>query len=838
MTPERWQIIKDLLADARERPVAARRRWLEEVCNGDPELLGEVESFLAQEDRLEGFIEDPILPLSAEDPSAEGEDDEGGSDAKPGRRIGPYRLVRLLAEGGMGAVYLAEREEDFEQRVALKLVRPGLTRRELIRRFHDERQILARLEHPNIARLLDGGTTEDGAPYFAMELIQGVPIDRYCDQRELPLRQRVELFLAVCSALAVAHQSLVVHRDLKPSNILVDATGTPKLLDFGIALLLDAGDGEADGATSEPAGPRVMTPDYASPEQLRGEAITTASDVYSLALVLSKVLTGHLPTRSDPDGTVEELRAMHDDKTSPSSARAPTTQRFPAAVRTREKEVSEPAGRGRGRRREAEAPSRRLGGDLDAILSKALRPDPRERYPSVEQLGADLRRYLDGLPVLAREGTFLYLAGKFVQRHRFGVANAALVLLLAVGFTVALVRQLHETERSRDQAQSVSSFVIDLFQTAAPDRPAGEDPTVRDLVDLGRARLEGAFEDDPEVRATLSLKLGEVYSKLGDYDQARELLVESVELLRRQHAGAHPDLATALADLAAVHFHAGDLESAEALFRESLGMRRELGRSEDLIKPMNNLATILMERGEAGEAEAIYRETLALRRAAVAAAPDDVGARRNLAINLRSLATALQEQGDLDAAEPLLRESLALRQEIYGPDSPLVATVVLSLGRLEHARGHLAEAEELIARGLTTRVETLGDDHVHTALARRDLAALRLERGDAKGARELLERALETLSRVRGDDDPDTAEVESLLGAALAAEGRNEEAEGYLRRGHEVLEHRRGPEAAQTRAARRRLADFLRATGRTGEAETFTAQPTGAAASHRPTAPP
>lgn len=809
MTPERWQIIKDLLAAATDRPPAGRRPWLEEVCGGDPTLVQEVESFLAQEDRLEGFIEQPILPLTGE---GEEEESGGGAPGAGGRIIGPYRLVRLLAEGGMGAVYLAEREKDFEQRVALKLVRRGLTRHALVERFHYERQILAHLEHPNIARLLDGGTTEDGTPYFAMELIQGVPIDRYCDEQDLTVRQRLELFLPVCSALAAAHQSLVVHRDLKPSNILVDASGTPKLLDFGIATLLDPGDGDASETTSDVEGARVMTPRYASPEQLRGETITTASDVYSLGLVLHRVLTGELPIPAESDDPSEKLRAMYEADTLLPSVRVQATHKFgepredpgePSATEPREAAQPELD-------REAETLSRELRGDLDAILSKALRPEPHERYPSVEQLAADLRRYLDGLPVLARDGTLLYRAGKFLQRHRLGAANAVLVVLLAVGFTVALVRQLHETRRSRDQAQDVSSFVIDLFQTAAPDRPAGEDPTVRDLLDLGRAKLEGAFEDEPEVRATLLLKLGEVYSKLGDLEQARELLVESVDLLRRQHTETHPDLATALADLAVVHFHAGDLESAEDLLRESLEMRRDLGRSEDLIKPMNNLAAILMERGEFAEAEDIYRESLELRRAFLVESPDDVALRRNLAINLRSLATALFASGDLDGAEPLLRESLELRREIYGPDSPPVATVVLSLGRLEHARGRLAEAEELLARGLATRVETLGDGHVHTALARRDLAALRLDRGDRAGARELLERALETLREVRPAEDPDTAEAESLLGAALAADGPSAEAEAYLRRGLQVLERQHGPAARETVAARRRLAKFLR----------------------------
>ncbi|MCB1056150.1 MAG: serine/threonine protein kinase, partial [Acidobacteria bacterium] len=661
-------------------------------------------------------------------------------------------------EGGMGSVYEALRDEEFEQRVALKLVRRELGSSTGLRLFQAERQILARLEHPNIARLLDGGTAEDGAPYFVMELVEGRPIDRYCDDHRLTLRQRLELFLPVCAALSAAHQNLVVHRDLKPSNILVDVTGVPKLLDFGIAKLLEpAADGSLVTVTTRNL---ALTPRYASPEQLRGEAVGTTSDVYSLGVVLYQLLTGHLPCDVEQRDPVAAQVAICQEDPLPASAvidqrsegfgGETTTARTPESV-------------SRARGSDPKSLRRKLSGDLDAILAKALRKAPSQRYGSVEALAADLRRHLAGHPVSARAGTTTYRVGRFLRRHRFGTTNTLLLLLLAVGFTTALLRQLDETRRSRDQAVEISSFLVDLFESASPDRPGGPEPSVRDLLDAGRAKLDGALGQEPAVRAGLLLRLGEVYSRLGDYDTAGDLLAEALVLLRRLHPDGDHDQATALSDLAVVRYHTGDRDAAEALLRESVGLRRMLGEPDDLIKPMNNLAAILLERGELGEAETIYRETLEMRRRLAAAAPGDVTARGNLATGLRSLAAVLQTAGDLDAAEPLLAESLDLRTEIYGADSPMVATVLLSLGRLDEARGRLPAAQARFARALDIRRRKLGEDHLHTALARRDLAAVEVALGQTASARAHLEAAVATLIRLRPAEDPDRLEAEALL---------------------------------------------------------------------------
>lgn len=807
MTPERWRQIKGILDDATERPVAQRQQWLRQVCGDDVELLGEIESLLSYEDGLDGFIED--APLSQLVETTQTESSRDIESQQIGKTIGSYRLVELLARGGMGDVYVAERHSDFEQRVAIKLLRPDLISPTAIRRFHFERQVLARLEHPNIARLLDGGTTDDGMPYLVMELIDGVAIDRYCDEHLLTTRQRLELFIELCGALSAAHQNLVIHRDLKPGNILVDRSGVPKLLDFGIAKSLPK---PTDvGAALRLTQDSALTPRYASPEQLKGEPIGTASDVYSLSVVLYKVLTGHLPCQVEGRNQVDAMLAVCEEDPLPPSTVFRRELEIPlddgSVLRRNPQEISLARGG------DSKLLHRHLVGDIDCILLKALRKEPQSRYASVEQLAADLQRHLDGLPVSAHQGDLAYRAGKFIRRRRWSLLALTTIALLVLGFTAALQQQLRRTEAARDRAESVASFMVDLFQAAAPDRPAGEESTVRDLLDIGRQQLSASSELQDEVRSTLILRMGEVYSKLGDYTEAKGLLAEAVTELRKLYPNDHPLLATALNDLAVVYYHLGELGQAKILGQDCIAMRRRLGQNEDLIKPMNNLANVLMEQGDVRGAEAIYRESLALRRASL-------GDRHpNVAVSLRSLAMALYAAGDLDAAEPLLQESLDIRTEIYGRENPKVAMVLHSLGRIQQARAvQFAEqgnpatsrdafdaAEDLMSEALETRRLRLGREHLHTALSQKDLASLLIDRGDDTTARLLLTQALTTLYAVRPENDWNVAEAEALLAVTMARRGQQSTALECVLNALQILERERGPDALETRAVRRRL---------------------------------
>ncbi len=788
MEPERWQQVKRILDGSLEQSPEALPAWLDRVCAGDAALRARVERLLSYEDRLDAFsAAAPAGLLSPEDGSA------------AGQQVGPYRIRELLARGGMGAVYRAERTEGFHQTVALKLLRGGIERPRARERFHREREILAGLEHPHIGRLLDGGTGGDGRPYFAMELVDGLPIDQYCDQHRLSIRRRLELVLPVCDALAYAHRNLVIHRDLKPGNIFVDSGDSPKLLDFGIAKLL-ATDAAAIEATS-----RVMTLRYASPEQLQDLPVSTASDIYSLGVVLYRLLTGRLPCGLDRCSAAQVPFAVCEEQPLPPSK---------AVVKATE----EPAGKAPELTHEAVATARgsdprtlkrRLQGDLDAILLKTLRKEPERRYASVERLAADLRRHLDGHPVAARRSTFAYRAGKYARRHRGRLAMAAILVMTVFGFTAALVRQLGRTEierdraeRERDRAEQVSGFMIDLFRGAEPDRTSVE-PSVRSLVDAGRQRLEHELEEVPQVRADLLNTLGQVYDRLGHYAAAGDTLDASLEILRRLHPGDHPDVARALNDLAVQAYRRGDYSRSERYSRECIAMRRRLGLEDDLIKPRSNLAAVLRLRGQLDEAAELYLEGLEQRRARW-------GDRHpNVAVSLANLGITHYLAGDFDTAEPLLLEALEIRLEAFEPGSAKVASVFGHLARLHFARGELDAADRRFTQALEIRRRRLGADHLRVAVLEKDLAALLLERGEVETAGLVLAHALGTLYRHKPPGDPILAEAESVYGAYLAARGRRAEGEVCLRSSLETLAAVRGPDTLPVRQARRRLAELV-----------------------------
>ncbi len=754
--PDRRGRALALVEQALDVPFAARPSFLEEACGGDAELRREVQSLLMFESAAEGFLPAPV----AADSEAPG--------LPPGTRIGPYRIVELLGRGGMGSVYRAEREDDFEQQVALKLVPRELASPFILRRFHLERQILARLDHPNIARLLDGGTTDDGRPYLVMEHVQGVPIDSYCEERHLTTRERLELLLPICSALAFAHQNLVVHRDIKPGNILVTGEGVPKLLDFGIAKLLDPAEGLADlTRTLE----RPMTPRYASPEQVRGEPVTPASDLYSLGVLLYRLLTGRLPTGLDTCGLEEVARRICEQE--------------PARPST------EPG---------AEDPGklRRLAGDVDAVVLKALRKEPRRRYATADQLADDIRRHLAGHPVLARRGTVLYRGGKFLRRHRFGLAATLVALMLAGAF---LVREQERREAEQQRTERTIAVLQGLLNLADPDRRT--DATVIQVLDRTQHQLAD-LAAEPDLRAQVLDTLGRVHRKLGDGEAAHKALAESLAIWRDHQPQDHAGLAVRLNNLGALDLDRGDYASADALFREARTLYEQDGTAtpDERAVNLDNLATVRLYRGQFDDAEALYRQGLRLRLGTFGR--DDP----RVSYSLRSLGTLLYSRGDFTAAEPLLREALRIRLAAYGPEHTELAPVLDLLGNVRLARGDPAEAERLYLRALELRRQRLGDEHAELARSERNLAVLRLDQGKLVDARRLLEKALARLRRGKVPGDWRIADAESVLGAVLAAEGRRRQAEPLLRASYRTLAATRGEHVTATREARQRLLAF------------------------------
>jgi serine/threonine-protein kinase len=763
MQPTRRAQVLALLEEALQRPPEARPALLDSACQADAELRREIDSLLELETAADGFLADPAPPGIS------------GTGLAPGTRIGPYRIAELLGRGGMGAVYRAAREDDFAKQVALKLVRHELASPFTLRRFHRERQILARLEHPNIARLLDGGTTEDGRPYLVMEHVEGVPIDRYCEERQLIASQRLDLCLPVASALTYAHQNLVVHRDLKPGNILVTGDGVPKLLDFGIAKLLDPAEDSAERTRTLE---RPMTPRYASPEQVRGEPVTPASDLYSFGVLLYQLLTGRLPCGLDSCTLHEAVRRIcEEEPLRPSSV-------VGAAL------------------------PRGLAGDLDAILLKALRKEPRLRYPSMVHLAEDLRRCLAGQPVLARRGTLAYRGGKFLRRHRLGLAAALIVLALAGSF-VFREQQLQAAERQRT-ARSVE-VLRGLIDLADPDRR--DDPTFVAVLDRTQRQL-AALEAEPDLRAELLATIGRVHRKLGHGKEARKALAESLAIWRRRHPQDHAGLAVRLNNLGALDLDQGDYAAADARLGEARELfdRTSTATPEERAANLDNLATVRLYRGRLAEAEALYREGLELRLAAWGR--DDP----RVSFSLRSLGALLYNRGDLAAAEPLLREALRIRLAAYGPEHTDLAPVLDLLGNVRFDRGDPADAERLYLEALELRRRRLGEEHVDLARSERNLAVLRLAAGDLPAARSLVERALLRLRRAKLAGDWRIADAESILGAVLAAEGRRNEALPLLLASYRALAGSRGEHAVATREARQRITDFCGRTGRPGEA--------------------
>ena len=748
MTPERWQRIQALFHEALELAPERRAAFLEAQCAGDAALREEVASLLSADADAP-----PILDTALEELACLLPDDDA---PRPGpSRIGPYELVRELGRGGMGRVYLAERV-DVGKRVALKVLNESLRSSTRERRFLSERRILARLEHPNIARLLDAGVTDDGLPYFAMEHVEGQPIDRYADAHRLKVRQRLELFQIVCEAVQYAHRNLLVHRDLKPSNILVTEKGEVKLLDFGIAKLLGSADDAAEAAEAPLTQPglRAMTPEYASPEQVRGEeAVTTASDVYGLGVLLYELLTGQRPYRLQGPGALALERAIQEaqpERPSVVVARpglAPRSLAAPDSLLKDGLPVVTPEAISRARRTPPERLRRQLRGDLDNIVLMALRKEPERRYPAAAQLAKDIGRHLTGLPVEAQQDTVAYRTGKFVRRHWRGVSVTALVVAVIAASVLAFTNRLQlERDRARleaAKAEKVSDFLINLFDVSDPFSAASvrtDTMQVRDFLN-NRAMEVATLETEPETRAQLLGVVARMYRGVGMYGNADTLSEQALRDARLAYAEPDAELAHALNERADLLRLQGAYEEADTLLREALAIRQALQEEEaaesDVTRTLNSLAELLHEKGDYGEAEAFYREALDVRRRRLPESDPKI------AESLNNLALLLYDQGALDRAEPLFRTALAIYELPANGGAPQKADVLDNLGSVMQAKGDLEEAEALFGQALDLKIELLGEDHWRVADGQMKVARARQAQGDYDEAEALYQEALQ-----------------------------------------------------------------------------------------------
>jgi serine/threonine-protein kinase len=755
MDRELWQRAKSLFAEAQGLGRAEWDSFLDERCGADEgELQREVRALLEGDAEATHFLE----------PQRDTGEPAGAGELMEGQLIGAYRLLRLLGQGGMGAVFLAERaDEVYRKRVALKILHNET--REVVRRFEIERQILAALDHPHVAKLLDGGSTRGGTPYFVMEYVEGRPIDVYCDALKLGIRQRLELFCDVAAAVHFAHQNLVVHRDLKPDNILVTADGVPKLLDFGIAKLLNPD--LFRSAVHTRLSHRPMTPDFASPEQALGDPITTASDVYSLGVLLYILLTGHRPYRLR--GSLEEMqktiREAEPERLSTVIRHSGEAVRPDGTATELTPElVSELRGGDPARLR------RRLAGDLENIVAMAMRKEPRRRYASADQLAADIRRHLDGHPVTASGDSVVYRAGKFIRRHRLQVAAAAAFLLASLGFGAAMAVQQRKLAASLARAEFVTGFVVDLFEVADPYTENGESISAREILDRGAESLAGEYRDQPGVQAQLMSTIGRIYRNLGLLDRAAPLLSESLEIRRRE--SSRSEVAESLHALAVVLQDRGRFAEAETYLREALALRRrDLGEEhEDVAGTLSDLAWVVRNQGRSEEAEGYLRQALDGFRESLG---DD---HPHVAAGLNGLAFFARDRGDLAAAERHFRDALAILRRHLDEDHPDVGTGLHNLAGVLQARGETAEAERRYQEALAIRRARFNDRHPDVANTLYKMGELYERRGELGKALAHASQALSILEPYLGFAHPNSQKTLQLAVRLHEALGQDERA--------------------------------------------------------------
>jgi non-specific serine/threonine protein kinase/serine/threonine-protein kinase len=806
---ERERKLDELHSAALQRDASERDEFLRQACGGDLELRRAVESLLDYEQKLDDFLEIPALQTVTLDAAI-------AQESQVGQALGAYELLQRIGAGGMGEVWLAEQKQPMRRRVAIKLIKAGMDTREVVARFESERQALALMEHPNIAKVFEAGATPQGRPYFVMEYVAGIPITEYCDRHRMTLRERLELFVHVCEGVQHAHQKAIIHRDLKPTNILVeevDGKPVPRIIDFGLAKAT------AQPLTAETlftrAGAIVGTPAYMSPEQAgsTGTDIDTRTDVYSLGVVLYELLTGALPLDFHGLAFDEVLRRMREEE-----APRPSTK-----LRT----LGEQSGiTAQNRGSDLPTLARLLRGDLDAIALKALEKERSRRYGSPYELAADIGHYLDDEPVTARAASTGYRAWKYVRRHRLGVAFAAsLALLLVAGVVVSSWMALRAS-RAEQEATAVNDFLQnDVLAQASVDgqtRARGKpdpDMKVRTALDRAAARIEGKFGGQPLVEAAIRHTIGNSYYELGLYPQAQRELERALDLQRRILGVEHPLTLQTLRVLVLIYQDEGRLKDAEKLNDEAIQAQRRVLGAEDpaTLASKGDQANIYTNEGNYPEAEALYRELLTLQRRRLGEDHPETLVLRN------NLARTYIKEGKYAQAEPIQRDVVDAMRRVRGAEgfqtlvsmgnlamiygfedkfaesAALYGKVVDGLRRVkgnEHPltlqfmeglawdydqRGKYAQADALYSKVLEAQSRVLGKEHPDYLITVTDMAASYRRRGMYPRAEALFVMALKGRRRTLGDGHPDTLASIGDLGWLYVSEGRYAEAEPLLR---------------------------------------------------------
>ena len=818
-------------------PASERSAYLENACAGNEPMLAEVQSLLGAHAKAGSFLRSPALeratpdsipsppsPITAAPPHE-------SRDANLGLVVGAYRIKRRIGSGGMGSVYIGERVgSDFQKRVAIKFIKTGMDTEEILRRFRNERRVLANLEHPNIARLIDGGATEDGRPYLIMEYVDGIAIDQYCAVHHLSTTDRLSLFRQVCAAVQSAHDQRVVHRDLKPGNILV-AAGIPKLLDFGISKVLRP-EGVEQTMDHTVAGARFLSLKYASPEQVRGDPVTTSSDIYSLGVLFYELLTGVSPYPETDRGAEVRIRQITEHHPERPSQRALRDQRPSRA-------------RGVSWRPANWRPRDRLSRDLDTVVLKALRKEPERRYASAAQFSDDLGRCMSGDSILARPDSLRYRIEKFVVRNRVALIAGTLIfavlvassvvstglLVLAAVAVVALYLQSTrsknsaqearaEAEKQRGAADEISRFLQDMLETIHPESAQGRDVTLlREILDAAAQRVDRELAGRPEIAASLHLTIGNTYRNIAHYESA-ELHLENALRLRRENLAADdPRITEAVVHLAKCGFDSGSLRKSKSLYEEALA-RRETSHTAmpELVyaEIRNELGLVDQALGDVSRAESNFRKALEIRR-------------RQLGDHHLDTAGSLNDLGQLldvtdrsEEAEGCLREAMEIRRRYQGEHPLHFANSLHNLAGCLRDLGRFEEAEPLFLNAIELKRSVLEERHPSLAITLNNYAIqLSLQRRFEE-AEPLYRETLETQRQVLGPDHADVGTAINNLGTLLRNTGRDDEAEALFREAVDVYSRALGPDHAFVAVAVGNLAAMHEKAGDWPECEECT----------------
>jgi eukaryotic-like serine/threonine-protein kinase len=724
--------------------------------------------------------------------------------------IGPYRLTVMLGIGGMGEVWRAEQSEPIHRTVAIKLIKAGMDTRAVVARFDSERQALALMEHPNIAKVLDAGATPEGRPYFVMEYVHGFPISNYCDKHRLTIKERLELFMQVCEGVQHAHQKAIIHRDLKPTNVLVEEVNgkpVPKIIDFGLAKAM--GQQLTEMTLFTEAGAMLGTPDYMSPEQAdRNERnIDTRTDVYSLGVILYELLVGELPITS-PELRAAGIEAML----------RKICEQEPPRPSTRLKSLGPSAKNSAERRREEpESLERRLRGDLDWITIKALEKDRSKRYGSVSDLAADLRRHLQDQPVAAGPPSVAYRASKFVRRHRFGVTVAVAAVLLLIAFAITMTVQARRIAKERDRANRIADFMTQMFSVSDPSEALGNAITARTILDTASNQIRAGLAKDSEVQSDLMFTMARTYASLGLYSTAENLSSAALESRKRRLGPDDRKTLQSMVQLGWILDREGHDDQAQKLIGQAIAQARRVFGPEDpvTLEAMDRMGMVLQRMARFDEAEKLQRQLLeiSIRRFG----PEDL---RTLRAQV-SLADALSYQGKYTEAEGIYRNALAIEQRVLGPEHPQTLATMNNLANRIQEQGRYAESEALYRQVLAIAERVLGPEHPDTADTMTAMANALYYEGNSAEAEKWYRAALAVDQKTLGPENPNATRALEGLANALSGDGHYAEAEKIDREILQIRQRTLGPDHTDTLLSKFNIGDILYQEGNLLEAEKF-----------------